>query len=294
MHADASRPRGGLRQWLSGVWAALRNRRHVPPEVTTPPPVLDARITINHTKVITFGTPARGDSYDFLVTAELCWCATGARSQDELLQKIKDRSAEIDAEIKAAARPVARRFVPYRPGDAEQAVGAAMRGAVEAALAAVPDPDGVVLNCTPRVRVDMHDDIKTLQRKYVAEQVEVEARHDRSTLEAERLGELRVVWRDFIADGLPDWKTPYAVSMALQPELSAKLLFALRKDRREEAQGLVETVAQVATGHERLDLLEFAVASDSALRKTYELLGLQLPDAGPDSLFSSPGDGAAP
>lgn len=41
-----------------------------------------------------------------------------------------------------------------------------------------------------------------------------------------------------------------------------------------------------------MDLLEFAVASDSALRKTYELLGLPLPDPGPDSLFSGPGNDA--
>src|ERR1700754_261279 len=130
MHADASRPRGGFRQWLSGVWTARRNRRHTPPEVATAPPALDARITINHTETTTFGTPGRGDAYDFLVTVDLCWCATGARSRDELLRKIKDRGAEIDAEIKAATRPVARRHAPYRPGDAERTVAVAVRDAV--------------------------------------------------------------------------------------------------------------------------------------------------------------------
>ncbi len=290
-HADPSRPRRRFRPWLSRVWAAMRNRPYQPADLTTPLPPLDPRITVNRREEITFTTPARGDVYDFTMKVELCWCATGATTDDVLHAKINSRRSDMTAEIKTAARPVARRFAPYRPGDAEMPVTVAVTGAVESALAAVPDEDGVVVNCTPRVRVEMADAIRELQRPLVAAQVKLDGRYDLSALAAQRLGELRVIWRDFIADGLPEWETPYAISLAQQPDQAARELFAMRKDRRDEASTLVETVAHVATGHDRLDLLEFAVVSDSALRKTYELLGLPLPDPGPDSLFSGPGNG---
>ncbi|MEO3810624.1 hypothetical protein ABGB17_16615 [Sphaerisporangium sp. B11E5] len=235
----------------------------------------------------TFTTPARGDVYELTVNVEMCWCATGTLSDETLRTKITARVPGVLAELKAAARPVARGFLPFRPDEAEGPVAAAILRAVNGELAATPDEDGVVLNCTPRVRVQMDPVIRDLQRPFVENQLKQEARYDLSELAARRLGDLRIVWRDFITAGLAEWETPYAVSLAQQPDLAFKLLFSMREDRREEARGLVGTVAQVASGHDRLDLLEFAVASDSALRRTYELLGLPLPTPGPDSLFGT-------
>ncbi|GAA2615019.1 hypothetical protein SMC26_25400 [Actinomadura fulvescens] len=76
--------------------------------------------------------------------------------------------------------------------------------------------------------------------------------------------------------------------MAQHPNQVAATLFQMRADRKEEADKLVERVAQIADGHERMDLLEFALATDSALSKTYELLGIAQPDSGAASLFSKP------
>ncbi len=134
----------------------------------------------------------------------------------------------------------------------------------------------------------MDPEIRDMQRTAVIEQVKFGARYDQSEYSAQRLGELREVWSKFIKDGLPMWETPYAISMAQRPNQVATILFQMRKDRKDEAAKLVETVAQVADGHERMDLLEFALATDSALGKTYELLGIAPPEGGATSLFSTP------
>ena len=286
-YPDPSRPRGGVRRWLSRVWAAMRNRGY-PTDVPTTFPRPDYRLTVNHTSDLSFGTPARGDSYEFAVSVALCWCATGTLSEQAMLDKLTSRVPEMNAEITAAVRPVARQFAPYRPDLAEQHMTEAVRTAVQSVLAATPDADGVVLACTARTQVSPAPAICELQRQYVAPEMKLEARYDLSRLAAERLGELRVTWRDFITDGLPDWTTPYAISLAQRWDDAPQILFGMRTDRRHEAERLVDTIAQVASGHDRLDLLEFAVASDSALRKTYELLGIPLPDSAPDSLFSVP------
>jgi hypothetical protein len=286
-YPDPSRPRGRFRQWLSRVWAAIRNRKTIE-EPWNPVPGPDHRITVNHTSDLSFDTPARGDAYDFTVSVALCWCAAGTLSEQALRDKLTSRVPEMNAEITAAARPVARHFAPYRPDLAEEHVAKAVHTAVQSVLAATPDTDGVVLTCTARTRVAPAPAISEMQRQHVAPEMELEARYALSRLAAERLGELRVTWRDFIADGLPEWTTPYATSLALHWDETPKILFGMRADRQHEAEGMVNTIAQVASGHDRLDLLEFAVASDSALRKTYELLGIPLPDQAPDSLFSAP------
>ncbi|WP_131831233.1 hypothetical protein [Frankia sp. CcI49] len=286
---DPSRPRRRPGP-LSRLWSRWRDRRGrlaSPYSTVSVPPT---RWTTNHEETFSFDTHCRGDAYEFTVEVDLCWCVTGSGTAEELRGRIDARHGEVIAGIKAAARPVGRRYAPYRPDDAEQPIADAIREAVDNTLAATPDEYGAVVTCTPRTRVDMDAALRELQRPLVTEQVRLEGRFDLSALWARRLGELRVVWRDFVREGLPEWESPYAVSLAQQPELAAKELFAMRKDRREEAQGLVDVVAATAAGHERLDLLEFAVASDSALRKTYDLLGIPVPDPGPDSLFGAGDD----
>lgn len=289
-HRDPSRPRRGrLRRWIG---RKLRGLLHDSADLDTrtPSPVQPVTASINQTTTVTFTTPSKGDAYDFSVTAELCLCATGQLAADQLQAKLEARIPAITAELKSAARPVARDYPPFRPGAAEPNIATALQQAVETALAGVPDADGAVLTCTVQVRVDMPDEVREMQRLAVAEQVKFEARYEQSEQAAQRLGELRVVWSKFIHDGLRKWETPYAILMAQHPAQVDATLFKMRADRQEEAAKLVDTVAAVAAGHDRMDLLEFALATDSALSKTYELLGIVTPgkDEIPSSNFGEP------
>lgn len=282
-----ARSRGRFRRWLSRVWNALRNRDDLP-ALTTPAPVRDVRLRVNHTETVSFPTPARGDAYDFTVEIDLCLCAIGEREEQELRDMIRNRLPDLIAELKAAARPVARRHPPYRPADAEQELGPAIREAAERTLAGVPG-EGVELVGAPRVRVSPAPEIVQMRREHVGEQIAIEAEHERSALIAAHLGELRKVWCRFINDGLADWRTPYGIDLAQHPEKATAIVYRMREDRKAEAQGLVETVAQVAAGHERLDLLDFVVAGDTALRRAYELFDIKLPDPDNGSVFDENG-----
>ncbi|MFC7381338.1 hypothetical protein [Sphaerisporangium rhizosphaerae] len=259
-----------------------------PLDTRTPAPLLPVTSTTRRTKNFTFPTPAKGDAYDFTLEVDLCLCATGTLRDEALDTKIDARFADLRTVTRNAARWKAREFPPFRPGAAEPAITAVVQAAVDRALTDSPDEDGVVFDCSATVRVQMDSAIRELQRRSVAEQVQFEARYELSEQAAQRLGELREVWTAFIAAGLPRWETPYAVLMAQQPAQTATTLFKMREDRQEEARGLVDTVVQVASGHERMDLLEFALASDSALSKTYELLGIAEPEPGPQSRFDEP------
>jgi hypothetical protein len=286
--ADPSRPRGGrLRRWLGRILRGLLNGSpHGSGD--TPQPVLPTTDSVNRVETITFDTPAKGDAYDFTITVELCLCATGHQDLAELDSTIDGRLPDLVAELKAAARPEAREYPIFRPGAAEPRIAAEIEAAVRRALVGVPDEHGASLQCSTRVRVDMPDAVRDLQRQTFDEQIKLAARYEHSEQAALRLGELREVWSKFIRDGLAEWNTPYAVHMALQPTQAAATLFTLRKDRKEEAEKLVDVVSAVTVGAARMDLLDFVDATDSALRKTHELLGIAPPPDGADSLFDSP------
>ncbi|GGK79776.1 hypothetical protein Sme01_46060 [Sphaerisporangium melleum] len=281
---DASRPRGGpVRRWLSRVTQAVFGRE--PLDTQTPAPILPVTSTTRVTRTLSFPTPAKSDAYDFTIEVDFCLCVTGTLQGEPLRAKIDRRLADLLTVAQAAARPVARTFPPFRPGPAEPAIAASVRQAVGQALVSAPDEDGLVFECTTAVRVHMDPAIRDLQRRSVTEQIQFESRYELSEQAADRLGELRGVWSKFIKDGLPHWETPYAVVMAQKPAQAADTLFRMRKDRQAEARDLVGTVAKVAEGHERMDLLEFVLATDSALGRTYDLLGIAHPEAGPQSLF---------
>ncbi|WP_133884097.1 hypothetical protein [Glycomyces sp. NRRL B-16210] len=282
--ADPSKPRRGrVRRWVA---RALRNLlRFAELDATTPSPELTPTRSVNQTETFAFETPSKGDAYDFLVAADLCFCATGMLSTGSLDAKIRDRVPAILAEVKSVARRTGRDYPPFRPGAAEPEMTTAVQQAVETVLAGIPDEEGAVLTCTVKVRVDMPEVVREMQRLAVADQVKFEARYEQSEQTAQRLGELREVWTTFIRDGLSQWETPYAIHMAQQPEQATATLYKMRGDRKQEASELVEVVGAVGAGHEKLDLLDFVLASDRALRQTFELFGIARPDEGPASAF---------
>ncbi|MCM4081073.1 hypothetical protein [Paractinoplanes hotanensis] len=283
--ADPSQPRRGrVRRWLGKVLRGLIGEERTVEHRL----ILPVTRTTSRMETIVFTTPAKGDAYDFTVTVEVCLCATGQQTGEDLDSVLTHRLPDLVAEVKAAARPEARRHPIFRPGAAEPQVAAEIEAAVRQALVGVPDEQGTSLQAGTRVRVDMPEAVRDLQRQMIDEQVKLDARYEHSEQAALRLGELRDVWSKFIEDGLDKWNTPYAVHMAQQPAQTSATLFTLRKDRKEEAEKLVDVVAQVTVGTERMDLLDFAYATDSALRKTHELLGIVPPPAGGDSLFDTP------
>jgi hypothetical protein len=281
-HSDPSRPRGrGFRRWIGRKLRKLIDLG----DTRTTAPELDTTRSVNQNRIVTFTTPSKGDAYDFTITAELCFCATGPRSVDSLHAKIDAWLPAITTELKFAARPVAREYPPFRPGAAESVVAITAQKAVDMALAGAAGVDGAAVSCAVQVRVDMPEEVRVLQREAVTEQTKFENRFEQSEQAAQRLGELRVAWSKFIRDGLPMWETPYAVLMAQQPGQASAALFKMRADRMDEAAKLVDAVAAAAAGSEKMDLLEFALATDSALKRTYELLGIAAPPDGPTSNF---------
>lgn len=282
---DASRPRGIL-AWVRGLVARAPFRRHSSAgDSLAHAAAFGTPRSVNRTTTISFATPCRADSYEFPVEIECCWCASGEKTEGELQAKIDSYLPVFDRIIRRTVREEARKHRPHRPETAELAINAAIAKAVEAELAKTPDVDGVVLNVDVAAGVGVVEPVRQIQREMLATLIRAEATMDVSEMMAERLGQLRICWREFIGDGQQDWFTPYAVHLAQDPGHAAQILFAMADKRREDAKTFLERVATIERSHETMDLLEFAVASDTALRRTYELFGIPIPDAGPESPF---------
>jgi hypothetical protein len=288
-HSDPSRPRG-LWNRLGEATRQVTRRVFRRGRAGGSSPVVSASLprTVKRTSTIQLTTPALGDSYDFTVDVECCWCASGDMTEDALQAKIDDYVPAFERIIRRAVRAAARKHVPYRPEDAELAVNAAIRGAVDAELAATPDLDGAVLNLDAASQVSIAEPVRALQQNLLSQRMNSAALLDVSEMLAIRLGELRACWRKFIGDGQDDWFTPYAVQLAQEPEHAAAILFGMGAQRRKDAETLVGRVATIAHGYETMDLLEFAAASDTALRHTYEIFGIPIPDAGPTPFDDAP------
>ena len=94
-HSDPSRPRGFWNQFgevTRGLARRIfrRGRDHERHGSLLPGTSADLPRTVKRATTIQFTTPALGDSYDFAVETECCWCASGDMTEDDLQVKIED------------------------------------------------------------------------------------------------------------------------------------------------------------------------------------------------------------
>jgi hypothetical protein len=290
---DPSRP-GGFWQWLRDSLRRLTGRLTGRAEGDGPgneehfgtPERLPR--TVKRMTTFQFVTPGLGDSYDFAVETECCWCASGDLTEDALQAKIDQYAPVFERVIRRGPRAEARKHLPHRPDVAESALNDAVKTAVENELAATPDLDGVVLNLDVTSQVSIAEPVRVMQQGLLGDRVRAAALLDLSEMYATRLGELRDCWRQFIRDGEADWFTPYAVELAQHPENAAKVLFSMDRQRRADAETFVDRLGTIASHHSDMDLLEFAMATDTALRRTCSVLGIQVPDPSPEPFSGTP------
>jgi hypothetical protein len=240
--------------------------------------------TASDPDVVVFDTPALGDAYEFRVSIRCEWQLETARDWrgqhaplPSQIQSLDEARGSVRPRLQDRARQVVRRFPAHRPAAAEQALMQELSDGMEA--------NG--LRCHTVACVDVPGEIRGQLQAHWRERMSYELRSDRSEVLIAQVGRLRRVWQEFLLDSLnpqpgPDgkdvtWLVPHALDLAEQPHDIAAKVRGLKKQRTDQATELTHDLSTLLTESKDLDVLEFMLRTDTALRETMKLLGVSLP-----------------
>lgn len=244
----------------------------------------------------TFETPALGDAFNFMIRVRCSWCVQATaypeemeRKTAEVLDFIERGRPVIQYRIEEHVRPIARQFPPYRAAEAEAELSKQLSDCLS---------DGDV-RVTARTRVDVCPPVREDLRKAWRRRLAADADGDMKKMYVELLGELREKWEGLLADGLEgmgavpeartSWLAPYALSLAEDPKHAAAYLKDVLDKRVGHAESLLADLGALAIDS-RLEAVEFAFQSESALRALLVYLGVPIPSR--DDAEAGVGSGA--
>jgi hypothetical protein len=233
-----------------------------------------------------FTTPAEGDAYDFRVTVAGTWMARGQFSAKTFDRFIADNWAEMAEVIHTTVREHARRFPPHKPATAEAAINDVLRERIPSVVAGYSQNAGADLSLSARALVGMSGPVREIQSEAWAQLL----RRDAGFELARQLGQLRTLWSEVLRVTLGDWTERYALQLAEQPSQTTEVVTDMLAERRQEAERQLDDLNRTIAKHQSIDMLDFVLQTDSALRAIMTTLGVPLPDSPPSSPFTSMAD----
>lgn len=259
----------------------LFSRRRSLPEIKWSwPTLLDVD---EPSETFTIESPAMGDAYNFRIRVRCSWCVQATATEDEKERKIAEirdfiaRSRALTRErLEERIRPIARKFPPYRAAEAEELLNREIIDCLN---------DGDV-RVKVRAWVDVSDPVREDLKKVWQQRLTVDADGDLKKAYVDLLTELQAAWQHLLLKGLEDigavpeaktgWLAPYALALAQDHKnADAQLKGALEK-RVSQADKLLSDLGALVTD-ERIEEIEFAFQSDSALRALLTYLGVPIP-----------------
>jgi hypothetical protein len=293
--------RGRLTRWWKHTWSRFTSRfRRTWVEDPFPPPIKMPTLLDVHepSEEFSFETPALGDAFNFRVRVRCSWNVQATASEEETEERIagirqfieKSRALTRDR-IEERVRPVARSFPPYRAAEAEKALNDTVSDCLN---------DGDV-RVTVRVWVDVADPVREDLQKvwhdrliaHSGRELETDLKKAQVQLEGDLrkdhiklLGELQDAWRKLLIAGLmgmgavdeakATWLAPYALKLAEDPENAAVYLKDVLERRVAHAEQLLADLGVLAID-DRVEAIEFAFQSQSALLRLLMYLGVPVP-----------------
>jgi hypothetical protein len=233
-----------------------------------------------------FTTPAEGDAYDFRVTVAGTWMARGQFSVKTFDRFITENWAEMAEVIHTTVREHARRFPPHKPAAAEASINDALRERIASTLGKQSQNAGADLSLSARALVGMSEPVQKIQGEVWAQLLRRDAGFDL----AKQLGQLRTLWSEVLQVTLGDWTERYALQLAEEPSQTTEVVTDMLTQRRQEAERLLDDLNRTISKHQSIDMLDFVLQTDSALRAIMKTLGMPLPDPPPSSPFTTMAD----
>ncbi|MER7208308.1 hypothetical protein [Streptosporangium sp. NPDC000239] len=225
--------------------------------------------------------PARGDAFSFQVVVTVAWCVTSGdgRTTTGLKADIAAERPKIHERAEEVIRRVARRFEPYLPGEAEEAVNEALT--VE--FARPPHQcDDVTITATVKAKVGLTEEVRELRKQLGRVLLEIQAKAEIDAMIMANMTQARDAWRGFLTEGMEDWTARFAVRLAESPREVAGVMTTMVEERRQDAQSFLDVVKQVVAAQQSVDVFDLVAASDGVLRIALERLGVPVPPPASD------------
>jgi len=230
-----------------------------------------------------FFIPAKGDAFDFHIEVRLEWCARG-RAVDSTRREpvgIEPRHLvhacreDVRVQVIDAVRLKARKVEPDQPAELENALRSD---------GICVNLNGGALRCHAHIHVSACDEIRERLRPQELKRIEQREETERHLEYVKQLTRLSHAWEEVLRHTLTQageidaaktgWLAPAALALAEHPENAyAHLLEALKK-RQKNSEQLVDRLRDLTRQADRLDVLDFLVDSDSALRAVLKDLGV--------------------
>ena len=178
--------------------------------------------------------------------------------------------------IEERIRPIARKFPPYRAAEAEEVLNREIVDCLN---------DGAV-RVNVRAWVDVCDPVREDLKKVWQQRLTVDADGDMKKAYVDLLAEFQSAWQRLLVTGLENmgavpeaqtgWLAPYALALAQDPKNAAAYLKGALDERVDQTEKLLRDLGAMVMD-ERIEAIEFAFQSDSALRRLLTYLGVPVP-----------------
>jgi hypothetical protein len=215
-----------------------------------------------------FPAPAAEPAHDFLV--EVFYSKNpGTRRSSVWLYERERR--EMSGFVRETARRVSREYSILHPGNAEQAINAELGRRLHKGRSAGR------ATWSARVEVTAPDQVRAMMREELQKRYEIESRAGQNELRLDMTERLHRRWTGFLNDAAKNPIGPYALELAANPEDIAQVLRTMLKERHKDTGEWLTLVARIVEAHRDAGILDLVVESNSVLRRTLEMMGIELP-----------------
>jgi hypothetical protein len=229
-------------------------------------------------KAESFQAPSAEPAYDFTVAVFYRKVGAGRRRTTPWL----DERERVDTSgvVRQVARQMSREYSILEPARAEQAINAELDGRLGA--------EGC--RWSARVEVTAPTDVRKMLRRALHRQHDIDSRARENERLLYKTDTLRRRWSDFLNDAMKDPAAPYALQLVDRADV-AEVLRNMLAERRADVGEWLTLVARIVEAHQNAGVLDLVVESDTVLRKTLEMMGVELPAPDDDALLLPDQDG---
>lgn len=230
--------------------------------------------------ILSFPSPALGEAFDFAVTVRLSRLPNGRRSQWTADQEEISRVGDL---VRETVRATTRKHSIFEPAAAEGKVNEALGDRLTEASRT---DAAIISRWGGKAELALPEEVKEIRRAHMIHMHEIKAQAEATKLRVEKLRESTAVWEELLSEATESSFARYAIRLTENSDTAADIFEKMLDARREDAQELLTLVSKIVGAQQAAGVYDLVLASDSALRKAFERLGVPLPSVDPDSLFA--------
>lgn len=230
--------------------------------------------------------PALDPAYDFQVAV---YCARRNERRGRLSWTFTEKRdlSRLAGIARSTIRQTTKAFSILEPAAAEQAINERLDIRLDDAYR---KERMLVCRWEARAEVTLPDEVLDLMRGAFKGEHQIRANARATELRMTKTDELRQQWDRFLDDAARSQNAQHPVRLAENPDDIAGTLEEVLRGRRERAGDLLTLLDKIVEVQRSADILDLVVRSESVLRKTLEMMGIELPEVEGDALLASLSD----